>query len=104
MKAIEEGEEDELIREHHRLNGHEFEQTPGDDKGQGSPACCSHWGRRESDTTEQLNNNSQGLRKCSHTERGRQEESVGGLCIISGHWEANNMMRKKRDRRREPST
>ena len=40
---------------HHRLNEHEFEQTPGDSEGQVSLACCSSWGRRESDTTEQLN-------------------------------------------------
>ena len=39
------------------LNGHEFEQTPGDSEGQGSLVCCSPWGRKESDTTEWLNNN-----------------------------------------------
>ena len=37
----------------------EFEQNPGDGEGQGSLACCSPWGRRESDMTEQLNNNTQ---------------------------------------------
>jgi len=41
---------------HHRLNGHEFEQTLGDSEGQGSLACCRPWGCRESDMTEQLNN------------------------------------------------
>ena len=40
---------------HHWLNGHEFEQAPGDGEGQGSLACCSAWGCKESDTTEQLN-------------------------------------------------
>ena len=35
--------------------GHEFEQTPGDDEGQGSLACCSSWGHKESDTTEHNN-------------------------------------------------
>ena len=35
----------------------EFEQTLGDGEGQGSLACCSPWGRKELDTTEQLNNN-----------------------------------------------
>ena len=39
-----------------RLNGYEFEQTPGDSEGQGSLACCRPWGRKESDTAEQLNN------------------------------------------------
>ena len=45
-----------MVGWHHQLNGHEFEQTPGDSEGQGSLACCSPWGRRESDMTEQLNN------------------------------------------------
>ena len=45
--------EDEIAGWHHRLNGHKFEQTPGDSEGQGSPMCCSPWGCRESDTTEQ---------------------------------------------------
>ena len=42
---------------HHRLNGHEFDQVPGDGEGQGSLVCCSLWGRKESDTTEPLNSN-----------------------------------------------
>ena len=33
------------------LSGHEFERTPGDSEGQGSLACCSPWGRKESDRT-----------------------------------------------------
>ena len=41
---------------HHRLNGHEFEWTLADSEGQGSLACCRWWGRKESDTTEPLNN------------------------------------------------
>ena len=40
-----------------RFKGHEFEQAPGDGKGQGSLACCSPWGSKELDMTEQLNNN-----------------------------------------------
>ena len=47
--------EDEMVGWHHRLNGHDFEQAPGVGDGQGSLACCSPWGRRELDTTEQLN-------------------------------------------------
>ena len=46
---------EERVIWHHQLNGHEFEQTAGDGEGQGSLACCSPWGRRESDTTEQQN-------------------------------------------------
>ena len=41
--------EDEMVRLHHQLNEHEFEQTPGDSEGQGSPACCSLWGCKELD-------------------------------------------------------
>ena len=48
--------EDEMVGWHHRLNGHEFEQTPGDGEGPRSLACCSPWSHKESDTTEQLNN------------------------------------------------
>ena len=44
----------EMVGWHHRLNGQEFEQTLGDSEGQGSLACCSPWGRKESDTTEQV--------------------------------------------------
>ena len=40
-----------------QLDGHEFEQAPGDGEGQRSVACCSPWGCKESDTTERLNNN-----------------------------------------------
>ena len=43
---------------HHRLNGHEFEQAPGDSEGQGGLVCYSPRGHKESGTTEQLNNNS----------------------------------------------
>ena len=50
--------EDEMVGWHHWLNGHECEQTPGDGDGQGSLACCSSWGHKESDTAERLNNNS----------------------------------------------
>ena len=45
-----------MVGWHHRLNGREFEQAPGDGEGQGSLACCSPWGHKESDTTERLNN------------------------------------------------
>ena len=50
--------EDEMVGWHHQLNGHEFEQAPGDAAGQGSLACCSSWGGKESDMTKQLNNKS----------------------------------------------
>ena len=47
--------EDEMVGWHHRLDGHEFEQVPGVGDGQGSLACCSPWGHKESDMTERLN-------------------------------------------------
>ena len=47
--------EDEMVGWHHRLHGYEFEQAPGVGDGQGGLACCSAWGRKESDTTERLN-------------------------------------------------
>ena len=50
------GWHDKMAGWHHRLNGHEFEKTPGDSEGQGSLACCSPWGHKELDTTDQLNN------------------------------------------------
>ena len=49
--------EDEMVGWQHGLNGCEFEQTLGDSELQGSLACCGLWGCKESDTTEQFNNN-----------------------------------------------
>ena len=40
---------------HHQLDGHEFEHAPGVGDGQGSLACCSPWGYKDSDMTEKLN-------------------------------------------------
>ena len=47
--------EDEMVGWHQRLDGHEFEQARGVADGQGGLACCSPWGCKELDTTEQLN-------------------------------------------------
>ena len=47
--------EDEMVGQHHSLNGHEFEQALGAGEGQGSLVCCSPWSRKESDTTKLLN-------------------------------------------------
>ena len=46
-----------MVRWHHRFSTRKFEQTLGDGEGQGSLACYSSWGCKESDTTERLNNN-----------------------------------------------
>ena len=48
--------EDEMVGWHNHLNGHEFEQTPGN-REQRSPGCCSPWGHKESGMTERLNEN-----------------------------------------------
>ena len=48
--------EDQMFGWRHWLNGHEFEQTPGESEGQGSLACCSPLGHKEADMTEWLNN------------------------------------------------
>ena len=47
--------ENEMVGWHHQLDGHEFEQAPRDCEGHGGLAC-STWGRKDSDTTEQMNN------------------------------------------------
>ena len=46
--------EDEMVGCHHQLNGHEFEQAPGNGEEQGGLTCCSQWGHKESDATERL--------------------------------------------------
>ena len=46
-----------MVGWHHQLNGHEFDQAPGDGEGQRSLACCSPWCCKEWDMTKQLNNN-----------------------------------------------
>ena len=57
--------EDEMVGWHHRLNWHGFGWTLGVGDGQGGLACCSPWGHKESDTTEQLNNNNKWLNNLS---------------------------------------
>ena len=44
--------EDDMVGQHHQLNGHEFEQAPGDGVGQGRLACCSPWDHKELDVAE----------------------------------------------------
>ena len=48
----------EMVGWHHLLNGHEFEQAPGDGEGQGTLECCSPWRCKELDMIEQLNKES----------------------------------------------
>ena len=63
--------EDEMIGWHHPLNGHEFEQAPGDDEGQGSLVRCCPWGHKESDMTERLNTTTNSVR-CSNPAPGHR--------------------------------
>ena len=52
-----------MLGGHHQLNGHEFQQTPGDGEGQGSLACCSQWGCKQLGMTWQLNNKRKSARQ-----------------------------------------
>ena len=64
--------EDEMAGWLHGFNGLEFEQALGDGEGQGSLACCSPWGCKESDTTEGLNNNNNDDDNCHIFSNGSQ--------------------------------
>ena len=70
---------------HHRINEHEFEQTLEGSEGQGSLACCSPWGRKESDMTSQLNNNNdvEGKRNCCKQGFSKGEEWARGGVLES---------------------
>jgi len=60
--------EDEMVGWHHRCNGHELGQTPGDDEGQGGILVfCSPWGYKMLDTTGRLNNNNNDCESCTRT-------------------------------------
>ena len=67
---------------HHQLNGGESQQAPGDGEGQGSLVCCSPWGHKESDTTEQLNNDND--RK--HVEKERRKSQCKVILSTSLLW------------------
>ena len=82
--------EDEMVGWHHRLNGREFEQALGDGEGQGSLAFCSPWGCKESDTTEQLNNNKASFeRKPSLRDRRAPGMEQGPRVLGETAWKVN---------------
>ena len=56
-----------MVGWHYQLDGHEFEQAPGDSEGQGGLVHCSPWGHKELDMTQQLknDNNNKGLVFCN---------------------------------------
>ena len=70
--------EDEMVGWNHWLDGHEFEQALGGGDGQGSLACYSPWGRKESDTTERLN----------WTEPGKSEHHLCCLLLVTSESQA----------------
>ena len=76
--------EDEMVGWHHRLNGHEFEQAPGDGEGQGSLACCSPWGRQS--RTQQLSNWTELNWTEAEVEVGGAQISLHPLILIKSHW------------------
>ena len=81
--------EDEMAGWHHWLNGHGFGWIPGVGSGQGGLACCGSWGRKESDTTEQLNwtELSEWVRRKRHWDWGDWETELNwisfvGVCLV----------------------
>ena len=77
--------EDEMVRWHHWLNGREFEQALGVGDGQGSLACCSPWGCKKSDKTEQLNWTGGGLvTKLCPTPCNPMDYSAPGHFLLQG--------------------
>ena len=53
--------EHDTVRQHHQFNGLESGQTLGDSGGQKSLMCCGPWDHKESDMTQQLNNNNHSI-------------------------------------------
>ena len=66
-----------MVRYHHRGKGHEFEQTPGDSRGQGSLVPCIPGGCKELDTTQQLSNNTDTVVGCNKCHGGKQKICTG---------------------------
>ena len=77
--------DNKMLGWHPRLNGHEFEQGPGDGEGQGSLVCCSPWGHRELDRTEWLNSNKDCLLKTLYSKM----QIHSALCLW-GYWRTND--------------
>ena len=75
--------EDEMVGYYHWLNGHEFEQAPGDSEGQRGLVCCSPWGHKESDTAEWLNSKNSGSTPVSRFIRSSQPVDQHSTWITS---------------------
>ena len=89
--------EDEMVGWDHRLNGHEFEQSPGVGGGQESLACCSPWSCKERDVTEWLNNNNKILFEGEELgkESNRKHVSIYVQCGISYEWHLQSIWRSR---------
>ena len=94
LRAGEENTEGEIVGWHHWLDGCEFEQTLGDSEGQGILKCCSSWGLKESDMTEQLNNNNKPSRQKENNPEG-ESEIIRSLSLVS---KGNTMPQGQQDR------
>ena len=75
--------EDEMVGQHHQLDGCEFGQIPEDTEGQGSLPCCSPWGCKESDVAERLNKNNTTT---------QQQTTTKQLKDKSGAWDEHTHM------------
>ena len=76
--------EDEMVGGRHRLDGQEFEQTPGDGDGRGSLVCCNPWGCKELDMTQQLKKNNKSNTTC-WGKIGGKTQALFSLGIIAWH-------------------
>ena len=76
--------EDEMLGWHHRLDGHDFEQALGVGDGQEGLACCSPWGRKESNVTERVNDNTahQAESRRSNQQRRTQQRNCLPLSLL----------------------
>ena len=86
-----------MVGWHHQLDGQEFEQAPGVGDGQGGLACRSPWGRKESDTTEQLNTERE---KMKHNIEKLELQYFGHLVQRTDSLEKTLMLEKIEGRRR----
>ena len=87
-----------MVRQHHRLDGHEFEKTPGDSEGQGSAVCCSLCGHKVSDTTQQLKSKMVLETKLAVIFDSGQGEVVSNRkhnCKYKEGWEGQNVTSRK---------
>ena len=73
--------EDEMVGWHHQLNGQEFEQAPGVGDGQGRLACCSLWGHKESDTTNQPTSTTEWENKSIRSTKGDNPYKAPGTML-----------------------